>query len=615
MPMQNTSQKQRNPIDRILATVVNGAEVARYGGLRTEEDPAPFELVAHQPVYRLRHYFADATPGRPPVVLVPPLGQVADVWDISPATSAVRMLHEQGLDPWVVDFGDPHDQPGGRERTFTDHVLAVVDTVRRVRHATGHDVHLGGYCQGGIFSYVAAAYLGCSGVASLWALGSPLTVPAALSMFPDSLMRELYRAEKEILGRTGMPRWAVQTAFNWMTPHRTVRDDLSFLLALHDRESLLPREPQRKFLKTGAWVSYAGPAFAELVGIMADNRFLDGGVVIADRTASLSDITCPILVFVGEADVLAPPAVVRTIGQAAPNADVYEVSLPVGHFGLPISSHAKQKTWPGIAAWVRWIEGGSALPEYIVPLATEKSQGEAASRGRVASVAYGLGLAAQTGIEIPAAVAGFGRRMVSTTIEMSREALAQVPRLVRLESMGPTTTVSYASLLDNLAASAPNRVAFLYADRAHTHADAKRRIDAVVCGLVANGVRSGERVGILMDTRPSALVALAALNRMGAVAVLHRPDEDLGIQVRLGRAGHDRCRPGACAGRRGARRAGAGARRRAHRTCRCLRVWWISRPSTRRASRFPPGTAPTPAARATSRSCCSATPATPCAPT
>ena len=129
MPMQNTSQKQRNPIDRILATVVNGAEVARYGGLRTEEDPAPFELVAHQPVYRLRHYFADATPGRPPVVLVPPLGQVADVWDISPATSAVRMLHEQGLDPWVVDFGDPHDQPGGRERTFTDHVLAVVDTV------------------------------------------------------------------------------------------------------------------------------------------------------------------------------------------------------------------------------------------------------------------------------------------------------------------------------------------------------------------------------------------------------------------------------------------------------------------------------------------------------
>src|SRR6185312_9352545 len=54
---------------------------------------------------------------------------------------------------------------------------------------------------------------------------------------------------------------------------------------------------------------------------------------------------------------------------------------------------------------------------------------------------------------------------------------------------------------------------------------------------VANGVRSGERVGILMDTRPSALVALAALNRMGAVAVLHRSDEDLGIQVRLGRVG------------------------------------------------------------------------------
>ncbi|MFZ3269184.1 MAG: AMP-binding protein, partial [Mycobacterium sp.] len=41
-------------------------------------------------------------------------------------------------------------------------------------------------------------------------------------------------------------------------------------------------------------------------------------------------------------------------------------------------------------------------------------------------------------------------------------------------------------------------------------------------------------VGVLMETRPSALVAIAALSRLGAVAVLLQPDADLAAEVRLG---------------------------------------------------------------------------------
>ena len=96
------------------------------------------------------------------------------MWDISPDTSAVSLLHAQGVDQWVIDFGDPAVEPGGNDRTFSDHVLALVSAVRRVRQATGQDVR----------------------------------------------------------------------------PVRNLRNDIDFLLALHERESLLPREPQRKFLKS-----------------------------------------------------------------------------------------------------------------------------------------------------------------------------------------------------------------------------------------------------------------------------------------------------------------------------------------------------------------------------
>ena len=521
-------------IDRVIATIVNGIEVARYGGLKTEEEPAPHDVVAHEPVYRLRHYYPDSPAGLPPVVLVPPLSQVAVVWDISPQTSAVAMLREQGLDPWVVDFGDPAVEPGGNERTFGDHVLAVADAVQRVRQATGRDVHLVGYCQGGIFCYTATAYLGNAGVASVIALGSPLTTLDIDRVVPQDLFWGIVGLESKIIGKTGLPRWFVTQLFNWSSPHRNIRNDIEFLLALHDRESLLPREPQRKFLKTGAWISWSGPALVELLELLADNRLVEGGVVIGDRTVGFADITCPILTFVGEADFLAPPATVRAVRRAAPNADIHECTLPVGHFGLPVSSHAKQKTWPGIGAWVRWTNGEGDLPDFIHELEPSSDVESPAPRGSIAGLTYGAGLVAGTGFNLPAALSRAGKHLATTVVELSREAAAAAPRLVRLESMGPRTTISYGALLDDLARSRPDKVAFLFADRVHTHAETKQRIDSVVCGLVSAGVRKGERVGVLMHTRPSSLVAIAALNRIGAVTVLHRPGHDLAEEIRLG---------------------------------------------------------------------------------
>ena len=68
----------------------------------------------------------------------------------------------------------------------------------------------------------------------------------------------------------------------------------------------------------------------------------------------------------------------------------------------------------------------------------------------------------------------------------------------------------------------------------HTYEAVDRRINNVVRGLIDVGVRQGAHVGVLMETRPSALVAIAALSRLGAVAVLMPPDADLAEAARLG---------------------------------------------------------------------------------
>ena len=155
------------PIARLGSAAQNALEVARFGGLHTGDEPAPFEASDRDRVYQLRHYFPDNPAPGPPVLLVPPLMLAADVYDISPHSSGVRSLHARDVDPWVVDFGAPEREEGGFDRTLTDHVVAVADAVGKVRAQTGRDVHIAGYSQGGMFCYQAAAYLRGDGLASV----------------------------------------------------------------------------------------------------------------------------------------------------------------------------------------------------------------------------------------------------------------------------------------------------------------------------------------------------------------------------------------------------------------------------------------------------------------
>ncbi|MCW3067258.1 MAG: acyl-CoA ligase/synthetase, partial [Solirubrobacterales bacterium] len=143
-------------------------------------------------------------------------------------------------------------------------------------------------------------------------------------------------------------------------------------------------------------------------------------------------------------------------------------------------------------------------------------------------------LAAGTGARLARGMAATSTRAARTVRELSREAASQLPRLIRLEQIGPRTRVSMGLLLQERADRAPQDVCFLFEDRAHANAAVNERIDNVVRGLISIGVRQGEHVGVLMGTRPSGLAVVAALSRLGAVAVLLRPGADVGREVELG---------------------------------------------------------------------------------
>ncbi|BBY29906.1 acyl-CoA synthetase [Mycolicibacterium sediminis] len=530
------------PVGRLMATAQNGLEVLRYGGLETGALPSPFQIVESVPMYRLRRYFPpDVRPGAaepgPPVLMVHPMMMSADMWDVTRAEGAVGILHAAGIDPWVIDFGSPDEVEGGMQRNLSDHIVALSEAVDTVKKLTDSDVHLAGYSQGGMFCYQAAAFRRSEGIASIVAFGSPVdtlaalpfNLPAGLAVGAADFMAD------HVFSRIDIPGWMARTGFQLLDPIKTAQSRVEFVRQLHDREALLPREQQRRFLASDGYIAWSGPAIAELLKqFIAHNRMMSGGFSIRGDLVTLADIDCPILAVVGEVDDIGQPASVRGIRRASPQADVYEYLIRAGHFGLVVGSRAADQTWPTVAGWVKWLSGDGRMPSDVVPMALQPPQGSDTGVPLTSRLVHGAGAAAELTFNVARSAADAFITANKSARALVVETARTLPRLARLGQINDHTRISLGRIMSEQAVATPEGEFLLFDGRVHTYEAVDRRINNVVRGLISVGVRQGAHVGVLMETRPSALVAIAALSRLGAVAVLMPPDADLAEAARLG---------------------------------------------------------------------------------
>lgn len=515
-------------LKRVRRSVRNASELARMGRL-TEPEGAPFEVVHQGRVFKLRRYAGQsrARPIAAPILLVPPLMVTSEVYDIAEDISAVRALLRDGVDVWLCDFGAPEREEGGMDRTLDDHVRAVDEAIGRVSEATGQDVHLAGYSQGGMFAYQAAAYRRSKDLASVITFGSPVDIHRNVAGIEDSVVAQLAIAlqrgiEKPLEGLEGLPGFLTSTGFKMLSIRKEVGQLVDFVSKLHDRQALEKRESRRRFLAGEGFVAWPGPALRTFIDeFIVHNRMLSGGFVVGGRTVTLADIHCPVLFFVGEKDDIARPASLRAVRRAVSSDEVFEVGIPAGHFGLVVGSKALALTWPTVSQWMRWREDGGHRPAVL----REEEPSE-----EVEDLAFSD---FDVKLFVDAAKDGVRKafRSIGTLIEdagdLAIDLKWQVPRLAELERLGPDSRVGFGAALAERAAENPDGTFFLWRGRAFSYGDAEGRVDAVVRGLWHLGVRPGNHVAVLMEARPSFLTAVTALNRMQAVAVLLRAGADI----------------------------------------------------------------------------------------
>ena len=501
----------------------NAAELLRGGRLGAPYR-APFEVARETDTFTLRRYASEAPAQGAALLLVPPLMVTSEIYDISPELSAVSWLGGRAVDVWLVDFGRPEDAEHGLERTLDDHVLAVDACIDHVREATGQDVHVAGYSQGGMFVYQVAAYRRTEGIASLVTFGSPVdihrNVPAMHDAVAGRLLKGVRTAVKRPLQKIdGLPGALTSTGFKVLSARKEVQQFFDLFTVLHDREELQKREQRRRFLAGEGFVAWPGPAFRDFVDqFVVHNRMKGGGFVIGDRTVTLADIRCPLLYFVGTRDEIARPASVRAIRTEAPGADLHELSVRAGHFGLVVGSTSLRVSWPTVVEWMRWVDGDGPMPARLAEQQPEPIEDvEEAAFDDIELRAEEIYDVATSAIEQLWGRVGTKSRELGAWMDVVRW---QLPRLAKLQRLDDGVQVSLGRALSEQAAAIPDATFFLWRGRAFSYAQANARVDAVVRGLWHCGVRPGDRVGVMMANRPSYLSAVAALSRLGAVACL-----------------------------------------------------------------------------------------------
>ncbi|MGB8331177.1 MAG: alpha/beta fold hydrolase, partial [Polyangiales bacterium] len=359
----------RAPFRRIAMATENALELARLGHF-TDPVHAPYKVVHQMPIARIRRYGGDDH--RPtvdaPLLLIPPLMVTAEIYDVAPDISGVSALTRMGLDVYVIDFGSPEQEEGGMKRTLDDHIKAVSGSIDWLRNATGRDVHLIGYSQGGMFAYQTAAYRAAEGIASVVTFGSPVDIHRNLPKVEDTIAGRVFELAQGALDKPldkleGLPGFLTSTGFKLLAVHKEVGQLMDFVRKLHDRQALEKREARRRFLGGEGFVAWPGPALKKFIDeFVVHNRMLSGGFVVDGRTVTLADIRCPIMFFVGERDSIANESAIRAIRGAAPNAELFEVSMRAGHFGLVVGNQAMSFTWPTVASWICWREGVGPEP-------------------------------------------------------------------------------------------------------------------------------------------------------------------------------------------------------------------------------------------------------------
>jgi polyhydroxyalkanoate synthase len=309
-------------------------------GLRAYQDapretPMPSMPAAHRVGRAMLRDYGGA--GRP-VVFVPSLINPPGILDLSAETSLLRWIATQGVQAWLVDWGEPGVQD--RNLDLADHVEGLLVPLLQ---SVPQPPVLVGYCLGGTLALAAAARTPVAGLATI---AAPWHFEGYGAQARAKLAT-MWEAAAPISGALGLlPIEVLQAGFWQLDPARTIAKYQAFA-------GMLPNSAAaRAFVRLEDWANTGAPlphaaAKSLFEDCIAEDRPGRDLWRVGDTIVDPKALGCPAIEFVSLTDRIVPAATAIGLSERR--------DLALGHVGMIVGGRARHASWGPLARWIAGI--------------------------------------------------------------------------------------------------------------------------------------------------------------------------------------------------------------------------------------------------------------------
>lgn len=283
-----------------------------------------------------------------PVLLVPPLGSQAKCFDLRRGLSLAEDLVGRGRPTYLVDYGPltGRDRLVGIEHFIND---VLPPAIRKVSEDNGgRDVHLVGWCMGGLLA------LGTTAVHQDLPIRSVGMVASPFDLSKQPLLRPVQLAAKVTRGRVvgsalkaagSVPAPVVSLGFKATALPTYLKKPRTLWSRREDREFLGQVQAVDHIMNN--MLAYPGRATLQVYQRLAlRNELATGKVQGPNHLVDLATVTVPVMNVAGRTDVLVPAAAAHHVGSLLPaSPDVRLPVAPGGHLGVLTGTKAPETTW------------------------------------------------------------------------------------------------------------------------------------------------------------------------------------------------------------------------------------------------------------------------------
>lgn len=306
-----------------------------------------------------------------PLLLVPPLGVYAWIFDLMAERSLVRYFAARGFRVYLVDWGKPSaaDSHLTLEQYALNWLPQAVEVVKQ--HAQQPKLSLLGYCMGGLLATIYTADQGKDSIQNLITIASPVNlhqmsgaagVINRLASIPTGVLKrvtgyqltELHPKLFHVHGRV------LSVLFKMTAPTAAVSSYLGLVRHLADDDYV------SRYMTMNEWFTnmpdYPGATVQEVIqrwGLA--NGLAQGRLSLSGHPIDLSEITCSLLAFAGDNDAITSIASASALLSVVNSTDLSFEVVPGGHAGLFTGSRAAHTTWAIAADWLS-LRSGRFIP-------------------------------------------------------------------------------------------------------------------------------------------------------------------------------------------------------------------------------------------------------------